>query len=103
MAAARKAEPCKFLTYVDHTGQLACITASGGTLLIPAEFKDALQVLSNDLLLALDCIEAFGGVPLPVAQAILRNIEPTHTALDLAFKTSSTPRKETHVDLNRID
>ena len=56
---------------------------------IPVEFACSLTVLSGDLSLALQYIDLVGGIPLPVAKAILRNIEPVKTAIDLAINNAT--------------
>jgi hypothetical protein len=82
----QKAEGCGIVTGVNGNGELVCVTAEGGVIKIPAEFNRAVCALSNDLNLAFDCLEVFGGIPIPIAKAILRNLEPAHAALDLALK-----------------
>jgi len=46
-----------------------------------------------DLQLALDCIAIWGAIPIPVAKAILRNIEPAHAAIDMAIRCSPAKAK----------
>lgn len=82
----QQAEQRDRIVCLDENGDVKCVTAEGGVTQIPTEFKSALQALSADLQLALDCIDIFGGVPLPVVRAILCNMEPAQTALDLALK-----------------
>jgi len=55
---------------------------------VPAEFTGVLTALSGDLQLALDCIPVFGGMPIQVARALLRNLEPARAAIDYAIKTA---------------
>ena len=74
------------VTYVDAKGDVACVTAERGLIRIPVEFNGTLQTLDRDLRLALDCVEVFGGIPIPVLQAILRSIEPAQAALDMALR-----------------
>ena len=74
---------------INHFGETQCVTHADGVLSLPAEFKDALQVLCDYLQLALDYIELFGGVPVPVAKAILRSAEPAHAAIDLTMKVTA--------------
>ncbi|MGO8759338.1 MAG: hypothetical protein ACLQG3_14560 [Terracidiphilus sp.] len=84
------------VAYIDANGDAACITREGGVAEVPREFSTTLRTLCSDLELALDCIEVFGGVPLSVARAILRNIDPAQAALDLAFKSGKgAPNGET--------
>lgn len=61
-----------------------CISASA-LALIPEELEEPLFAPVNDLQLAVDCIPVFGGVPLPVAHAILRNLEPARAAIHMAI------------------
>ena len=78
-----------------HTPESCPVCLSGrGIARVPDEFSDVLKVLSDDLRLALECIQTFGGVPIPVAKAILRNIEPAHAAIDMAISgaTAKEPR-----------
>lgn len=86
-----KSERGGVVTYMDANGDVACVTAEGGVLKIPAEFGGSLRTLDGDLRLALDCIEVFGGIPIPVAKAILRGMEPAHTAIDMAIKNGKVP------------
>jgi hypothetical protein len=79
-------------------GAPGCMTAED-TVELPLEFARCLQTLADDLDLALDCVAIFGGVPVPVATAILRNMEPVTAALDLAIRS---PRKEVRDGQNEI-
>ena len=45
----------------------------------------SLEVLASDMLLAIECVEIFGGIPRPVAEAIVRNIDPIVAAIDQAL------------------
>jgi hypothetical protein len=73
------------LAYIDLHGNPQC--ASCKSLAdVPSEFIGALKALHSDLELALDCLHIFKGIPLPVAKAILRNIEPAHAAIDMAVR-----------------
>jgi hypothetical protein len=81
------AKPQDRAVYIDALGNARCISAQA-IAAMPSEFGDVLTELCSNLQLALDCIGVFGGVPTPVALAILRNIEPAHAAIDLAVRTS---------------
>jgi hypothetical protein len=74
--------------YFDRSDHLRCLS-SKALAAIPEDFKDCLQTLSDDIQLALDCLRIFGGVPIPVAKAILRNADLTYTAIDMAVRTTS--------------
>ena len=76
------AQPQDRIAYIDANGP-QCIEAKG-LVQIPAEFDEVLAVLYRDLGTALGCAQIFGGVPRPVAEAILRNLEPARCAIDLA-------------------
>lgn len=73
------------LVYTDQTGTVRCVSREAIREL-PEEFSETLTALCHDLQLALDCIAVFGGVPTPVALAILRDIEPAHAAIDMAVR-----------------
>ena len=79
------------LVYTDTNGSIHCISPAALAAL-PSEFEDALTELILNLQLALDCNATFGGIPKPVAMALLRNIEPAHAAIDLAVR-NMTPAK----------
>lgn len=81
------------LTYRNQNGNLVEMSFNA-LAQIPTDFSGALNVLINDLQLALDCIDLFGAVPVPVAQSILRNIEPAHAAIDMAVRAAHTPERE---------
>jgi hypothetical protein len=81
------------IAYIDQFGDVKCLSPKAVNA-IPSEFGDCLKALSADLQLAIDCIDMFGGVPVPVAKAILRNMEPAHAALDMALHCS--PKVEVH-------
>ena len=70
------------MVYIDSEGP-QCIEAKG-LVQIPAEFDDVLITLHRDLGTAIDCARIFGGVPRPVAEAVLMNLEPARCAIDLA-------------------
>jgi hypothetical protein len=36
--------------------------------------------------LAIECLDQFGGIPLPVAREILRNMEPARAAIDMCVR-----------------
>jgi len=80
-------EPRDRVVYIDKFGGMKCISAKA-VAAVPSEFTDVLTALSVDLELALDCLRIFQGVPIPVAKAILRNIEPAHAAIDMAIRCS---------------
>jgi hypothetical protein len=63
------------LVYIDEFGGTACVE-SRGAIKVGNETHDALAVLSRDLQLALDCIDLWGRVPIPVAEAIVRSAKP---------------------------
>jgi hypothetical protein len=73
-------------------GEFICVTKDGGVIALPSEFATTLQALRADLDLALECIEVFHGIPIPVAKAIQRNLEPAQAALDLALKSGEAGR-----------
>jgi hypothetical protein len=68
---------------------LQCVSAKAVST-VPSEFRGVLRDLCADLELALECLEIFGGIPIPVAQAILRNLEPAHATL----RGSSNPERQ---------
>jgi hypothetical protein len=78
------------LTYADARGQIRCVSPQA-VAAIPAEFERVLDELCDEIRLALECIALFGGVPIPVARAILRRMEPAHAAIDLRL---AAPRKD---------
>jgi hypothetical protein len=57
----------------DRSGLPHCATCEG-VIPAPPGFKDELAALRNDIDLALDCIGIFGGVPIPVKQAICKHL-----------------------------
>jgi hypothetical protein len=71
------------IAYIDSRGNPQCVSCKS-LADVPSEFNCVLNVLCTDLELALDCLRTFGGIPLPVAKAILRNMEPAHAAIDMA-------------------
>jgi hypothetical protein len=75
------------IAYVDGNGDAKCIVRQAGLVKIPAEFKDALRMLRCDLELALECVDLWGGVPAPVAMAILRGQDLVVAALDMGLKS----------------
>ena len=86
-------QPQNRMVYIDQHGKPQCVSAKAVPA-IPSEFGDCLKTLCADMQLALDCIDEFGGVPVPVAKAILRNMEPAHAAIDMAVRCS--PAKTAH-------
>ena len=83
--------------YADASGNRHCVSGLGIADISP-EFIDILRTLCGDLQVAVDCIGVWGGVPIPVAHAILRNLEPARAAVDLAIRTrsASTVGKKAH-------
>lgn len=81
------------LICIDQNGKPLCISDKA-IKPMPSEFGDCLKTLCGDLQLALDCIDVFGGVPECVARTILRNMEPAHTAIDIAIRC--LPKNEVH-------
>jgi hypothetical protein len=67
---------------------------------VPIEFAECLHALRDDLALALDCVEIFGDVPVPVAEAILRSIEPVTAGLDLAIKNRRKEAADEHREVH---
>jgi hypothetical protein len=80
------------VVYIDQYGDVQC-ASSKLIAAIPSEFAEALTALTADLELALDCLRIFHGVPIPVAKAILRNIEPAQAAIDMAVRCSSSAER----------
>ena len=83
------------MVYVDAAGDPQCVSACGAVK-IPAEFDEVLTALCAYMQLALDCIQLLGGVPGPVAQAILRNIEPAQAAIDWALRNPQPAKGLVH-------
>lgn len=73
------------MVYIDQHGNARCMSAKAISAM-PSEFVDCLTALCADMQLALDCLDEFGGVPVPVALAILRNMEPALAAIDMAVR-----------------
>jgi hypothetical protein len=73
------------LAYIDSHGKPQCVSCKS-LADVPSEFIGSLKALHSDLELALECLSIFKGIPLPVAKAILRNIEPAHAAIDMAVR-----------------
>jgi hypothetical protein len=78
---------------IDQRGKLQCISAKA-VAAVPSDFITVLNTLCNDMQLALDCLDQFGGVPLPVARAILRNMEPAHDAIDMCVRMAGSQKVE---------
>ena len=76
---------------IDGPGHARCFEGDQ-SVVIPSGFNCVLDDLAADLELAIECKDLFGFVPVPVAKAILRNIEPAHAAIDMAMRCS--PAKE---------
>jgi hypothetical protein len=81
------------VVYIDHAGKAQCVSAKAVAKL-PTSFDEALTTLCADIQLALDCIRLLGGVPIPVAEAILRNIEPAQAAIDMAVRCANATESE---------
>jgi hypothetical protein len=73
---------------MDSRGRARCFDQAGGNVEIPTLFGCVLDDLAADLELAIECNRLFGVVPVPVAKAILRNIEPARAAIDMAIRCS---------------
>ena len=78
-------KPESRLAYIDQDGRPQCVSAKAVSAM-PTEFEGVLGALCADMQLALDCMEQFGGIPLPVAKAILRNFEPAKAAIDVCIR-----------------
>jgi hypothetical protein len=90
------------LIYIDQRGELACVSPKA-IAEISEQFNDVLVALSIDLQVALDCLHIWGGIPIPVAKAILRNIEPAHAAIDMAIRSSpAKPLSIVHYPLSTV-
>jgi hypothetical protein len=87
------------MVYIRMGGEPGCMTAKD-TVKFPAEFERNLKALADDLSLALDCVAIFGGIPIPLAKAILRNIEPVTAALDLAIKSQRKEAPDEHREIH---
>jgi hypothetical protein len=73
------------MVYMDENGAAQCVV-SKALVTIPSEFGDVLTTLDANIQLALACIETWGAIPIPVARAVLRSLEPARAALDLAIR-----------------
>jgi hypothetical protein len=69
------------ITYLDGDGKPTCTVFEGVVEPSPA-WPLAMQVLANDLQLAIECMSIFGGVPIPVAEAIIRGAKEVCEGLD---------------------
>ena len=69
--------------YTVRSGDVHCVEAKG-LLSLPVECTDALKALGDDIALAFECRNIFGGIPLPVAKTILGKLEPMHGSLLMA-------------------
>lgn len=56
----------------------------------PAELEPTLRALAAALNLAVDCMDLWGAIPLPVARAILRNMEPALAAVDMSVRAAAS-------------
>jgi hypothetical protein len=83
------------LVYIDDKGKPVCVSANA-IAAVPSCFSETLLALTADLDLAMDCLRLLGGIPLPVAKAILRNLEPAHAALDMAMRSSTPTERLVH-------
>ena len=70
---------------VDERGKAQCHSCKA-IADVPSDFIGTLKALSSDLELAMDCMKVFKGIPLPVAKAILRNLEPALAAIDMCVR-----------------
>ena len=73
------------IVYLDHRGKPQCVSTKAVSDM-PVEFTGVLDALCADMALALECLKLYGGIPLPVAKAILRNMEPAHAAIDMCVR-----------------
>lgn len=78
------------LVWIDEAGEPTCITIHGGIAKIPAEFGETLTAMCDDLALAEECVALFGGVPIPVAKAILRHMDLARAVLGLIVNNAAT-------------
>lgn len=83
------------LTYINAQGKPQCVSckAIAG---VPSEFIGTLNALCADMELALECLEQFGGIPVPVAKAILRNMEPAYAAIDICVRMAGSQKGLVH-------
>jgi hypothetical protein len=77
------------LAYIDQHGRPQCVSPKA-VAAMPSDFTDCFKALCNDMWLAIECLDQFGGIPLPVARAILRNMEPARAAIDLCVRMAGT-------------
>ena len=89
------AKPQDRMVYIDAAGDPQCVSVKF-IAAVPSAFEDLFTALSADMQLALDCMKLFGGVPVPVAQAILRNMEPAHAAIDMALRCANPAKGLMH-------
>jgi hypothetical protein len=68
------------LVSIDRKGQPYCAAADALVHGTP-DLSAALDEWSTNSALAVDCVTLWGGIPLPVAKAMLRSLELLHTAL----------------------
>jgi hypothetical protein len=78
-------KPENRMVYMDEHGAAHCVV-SKALVTIPSEFGDVLTTLHADIQLALVYIETWGAIPIPVARAVQRNLEPARAALDMAIR-----------------
>lgn len=64
----------------DGGGDVQCFTGAG-CIQISAETFAAMVELRDNLSLALDCLDVFAGVPIPVKQSIMRSISTARQGL----------------------
>jgi hypothetical protein len=81
------------LVYIDQSGKPQCMSGKAVAAL-PESFDTALTKICAEMQLALDCIKVFGAIPLPVAKAILRDMEPAQAAIDMAVRCANTKESE---------
>ena len=72
-----------FAVYTDAQGRPKCVTGAG-IIPLTAETYAALVELQSNLVIALDCFEPLGGIPVPVKQAVMRSMSTLWTDLFLA-------------------
>jgi hypothetical protein len=81
------------LVYTGPDGDVHCIS-SKALVTIPAEFEETIATLCSDLRLMRDCVLVFGGVPRPVAEAILLNLGPAQAAFDMAMRNGEPGERQ---------
>jgi uncharacterized protein YbbK (DUF523 family) len=77
------------MVYVDRAGEPQCVEG-GAVMRISDEAFRMLEDLRGHLELAIACREVFGGIPVPVKQALLRSMIENHERLAFAHILHST-------------